>query len=461
MNAAPPSAVASAPKLARKLGIYDATLIVMGGVIGAGIFRAPSVVAARTHGATAILVAWLFGGLVALVGAFIFAELAWRRPSSGGLYGYLRDAYHPVVAFMYGWTALLISQSGGMAAAAITFGAYVAPARSNPGTAALWGVASIVILTIINCLGVREGGTAQNLLMILKGAVIVALIAAGTFVAPATTATAVSGGAFTPPPSLLLAFGAAMIPVLYAYDGFQTAAFVDGELKDPKRTLPFGLVWGIVAVVALYVGVTIVGLRVLGPHGLAATATPASDIMRLAFGVTGARIIALGIALSTLGFLSNQILTSPRIYYAMAQDRIFFKQLAWVHPRSRVPLVAIVVQSVVAVAIALSGRYDQILNYVTSIDFVFLGLAAGAVIIFRRRARVASPWDIQARVPTASGIRIPGHPWTTIFFIVVSVAVVINTYIAFPNDSLVGLAILLLGAPVYLIWRKGSMRRAR
>ncbi|MBC5800047.1 MAG: amino acid permease [Candidatus Eremiobacteraeota bacterium] len=430
----------------------------MGGVIGAGIFRAPSVVAARAHGATPILVAWLFGGLVALIGAFVFAELAWRRPSSGGLYGYLRDAYHPVVAFMYGWTALLISQSGGMAAAAITFGAYVAPA-ANAGAAALWGVAAIAILTVINCLGVREGGTAQNLLMILKGAVIVALIAAGAFVAPATAAGAVSSGAFTPPPSLLIAFGAAMIPVLYAYDGFQTAAFVDGELKDPKRTLPFGLVWGIAAVVALYVGVTLVGLRVLGPHGLADTATPASDIMRLAFGATGARIIALGIALSTLGFLSNQILTSPRIYYAMAQDRIFFKQLAWVHPRSRVPLVAIVVQSLVAIVIALSGRYDQILNYVTSIDFVFLGLAAGAVIVFRRRARAASRSEIAARAADAAGIRIPGHPWTTVFFIVVSVAVVVNTYIAFPNDSLIGLAILLLGAPVYLIWKRPALHR--
>jgi len=444
VSAAPAGAAERVPKLARKLGIFDATLIVMGGVIGAGIFRAPSVVAARTHGATAILLAWLFGGLIAMIGAFVFAELAWRRPSSGGLYGYLRDAYHPVVAFMYGWTALLISQSGGMAAAAITFGAYVAPA-SSPSAAALWGVAAIVILTVINCLGVREGGTAQNLLMILKAAVILALIAAGTFVAPATTATALSGGIIsTPAPGLLIAFGAAMIPVLYAYDGFQTAAFVDGELKDPKRTLPFGLVWGIAAVVALYVGVTLVGLRVLGSHGLAATATPASDIMRLALGPTGARIIALGIALSTLGFLSNQILTSPRIYYAMAEDRIFFKQLALVHPRSRVPLVAIVVQSVVAIVIALSGRYDQILNYVTSIDFVFLGLAAGAVIIFRRRARSGS----------AHGIRIPGHPWTTIFFIVVSFAVVVSTYIAFPGDSLIGLAILLLGAPVYLIWKR-------
>ncbi|MDQ2908026.1 MAG: amino acid permease [Candidatus Eremiobacteraeota bacterium] len=448
MSSALPGAAAGPVKLARKLGVVDATLIVMGGVIGSGIYRTPSVVAARVHAAPLVLAAWVFGGIVALIGAFIFAELAWRRPSSGGLYGYLRDAYHPVVAFMYGWTALLISQSGGIAAAAITFGAYVAPAIPGGASPALWGVGSIAILTAINCLGVREGSNAQNLLMVLKGAVIVALIVAGAFVAPAAHGAIHAASVPLGSTTMLVAFGAAMIPVLFAYDGFQTAAFVDGELKDPKRTLPFGLVWGIAAVVALYVGVTVVGLRVLGSAGLAATATPASDIMRAAFGTFGGRIIAVGIALSTLGFMSNNMLTSPRIYYAMGQDRSFFKALAWVHPRSQVPIVAVIVQGVVAIVIALSGRYDQILNYVTSIDFVFLGLAAGALIIFRRRSGSHA----------GEGIRIPGHPYTTIFFIIVSFAVLINTYVAFPGDTLIGLGVLLVGAPVYFVWKRATTR---
>ncbi len=285
--------------------------------------------------------------------------------------------------------------------------------------------------------------------MIVKAAVIVSLIAAGALVAPSASHAALhAGGASLAPTFWPLAFGAAMIPVLFAYDGFQTAAFIDGELKDPKRTLPFGLIWGIVAVAALYVGVTLVGLHALGVKGLAATATPASDIMRMAVGPVGARIIAVGIAVSTLGFMSNNILTSPRIYFAMAQDRIFFRGLAWVHPRSHVPLVAIVVQSIVAIVIALSGRYDQILNYVTSIDFIFLGLAAGAVIVFRRRRDAES----------TGGIRIPGHPYSTVLFILVSLGVVVNTYIAFPVDTAIGFAVLLAGAPVYLLWRRGGRR---
>lgn len=451
MSATLPRTTDAPVKLARKLGIVDTTLIVMGGVMGSGIFRTPSVVAARVHTAPLVLGAWVFGGIIALLGAFIFAELAWRRPSSGGLYGYLRDAYHPVVAFMYGWTALLISQSGGIAAAAITFGAYMAPATPGSASPALWGVASIAILTAINCLGVREGSNAQNLLMVLKGAVIVALIAVGSFVAPVGHDSVHTGAALLGSTTLFVAFGAAMIPVLFAYDGFQVAAFIDGECKDPKRTLPFGLVWGIAAVAALYIGVTVVGLRVLGAGGLAATATPASDIMRLALGPIGGRIIAIGIALSTLGFMSNNMLTSPRIYYAMGKDRSFFRALAWVHPRSHVPIIAVIVQGIVAIVIALSGRYDQILNYVTSIDFVFLALAAGALVIFRKRGGTSPE----------RGIQIPGHPYTTVAFIVVSFAVVINTYIAFPGDTLIGLGILAIGAPVYFLWKRATERTVR
>ncbi len=416
----------------------------MGGVVGSGIFMTPSVVAGRVHTTPLIIGAWLYGGLIALLGAFIFAELASRRPSSGGLYGYLRDAYHPVVAFMYGWTALLVSQSGGIAAAAITFGAYTAPAASGLGSPVGWGISAIALLSAVNCLGVRKGGSAQNALMLLKGIVIVALIVAGSIVMPAARHAGAAAPLTLPPATLLLAFGAAMIPVLFAYDGFQTAAFIDGELKDAKRTMPLGLVFGISAVVVLYVAVTIVGLRVLGPQGLAATTTSASDIMTRALGSTGGRIIAIGVALSTLGFMSNSILTSPRIYYAMAADGLFFKQVAWLHPRSRVPIVAIVLQAAVAIVITLSGRYDQILNYVTSIDFLFMGLAGGALFIFTRRTRAVAH----------AGIRVPGHPWTTGFFVAASASVVVSTFVEYPFDTLIGFGLLLLGAPVYLIWTR-------
>ena len=431
-------------KLARKLNAFDATLIVAGGIIGAGIFRNPSVVAQRVHTTPLILAVWIFGGFVAIVGGFIFAELAWRRPASGGLYGYMRDAFHPSVAFMYGWTALWVSQSGGMAAAAMTFSAYVVPLWGNSVATWIPAAAIVIALSAINCVGVREGGTTQNLLMLLKIAVIGALIVGGIVAAPIShhgaRASAVS--ALTPM-ALLSMFGAALVPVLYAYDGWQIAPFMDGELKDPRRTLPLGLIVGVAIVIVLYLAVTAVSVRVLGASGLAATDTPASDIMRIAFGPVGERVIAVGVALSTLGFISNQILTSPRIYYAMANDGLFFRSLAWVHPKTRAPVVAIVVQAIVAVAIAAWGRYDQILNYVTAMDFIFLGLAGIALFVFAR--------DTQAY--EEAGVRVPFHPWSTGFFVLVSAAVVVNTYITFPKESLIGLAILLSALPVYWIWR--------
>ena len=437
-------------KLARKLNAFDATLIVTGGIIGVGIFQNPAVVAQRLHTAPLILAAWIFGGLVALIGGFIFAELAWRRPASGGLYGYMRDGFHPIVAFMYGWTALCVSQSGGMAAAAVTFAAYIVAVRHTHLAPWIPATAAIVVLSAINCFGVREGGNAQNVLMIVKLGIIVALVLGGIFVSPIGHDTVWTAAVIPAvgPLAIVSMFGAALVPVLYAYDGWQTAPFIDGELKDARRTLPFGLIAGVAIVIVLYVAVTIVCLRVLGAANLAATATPASDAMRAAFGPLGERIIAIGVALSALGFISNQVLTSPRIYYAMANDGVFLRSLSWVHPKTRAPVVAIIVQAILAIVIAVSGRYDQILNYVTAMDFIFLGLAGIALFVFIRRGAA------QAQ----SGVRVPLHPWSTGFFVLVSAAVVINTYITFPRDTLIGLGILLSGIPIYLIWRRFGPR---
>ncbi|MBV8727989.1 MAG: amino acid permease, partial [Candidatus Eremiobacteraeota bacterium] len=297
-------------KLARKLNAFDATLIVAGGIVGAGIFRNPSVVAQRVHTTPLILGVWIFGGVVAIIGGFIFAELAWRRPASGGLYGYMRDAFHPSVAFMYGWTALWVSQSGGMAAAAMTFAAYVVPLFGNSVAPWIPAAAVLIILSAINCFGVREGSTTQDLLMLLKIGIIAALIAGGLVAAPIAhhIARAPALPALAPM-ALLSLIGAALIPVLYAYDGWQTAPFMDAELKDTRRTLPVGLIAGVAIVIVLYLAVTVVSVRVLGAGGLSATDTPASDVMRAAFGPIGERVIAIGVALSTLGFISNQILT--------------------------------------------------------------------------------------------------------------------------------------------------------
>jgi basic amino acid/polyamine antiporter, APA family len=430
--------------LAKRLGIFDATLLVMGGIVGSGIFINPYVVAQQVHTPFLILGAWLAGGAVALAGALVYAELAARRPEVGGQYAYLRDAFHPSVAFVYGWTLLLVTQTGGMAAVAVTFARYFLEITHSAISDVVISAAALAILTIVNCLGVRSGSNVQGTLMVLKIVAIAVLVAVGLVVAhPAAT-----------PPTTLLdrpmsldlitAVGAAMTPVLFAYGGWQTTSFVAGEMKNSRRDLPRALIIGVIGVIVLYVSVTYAYIRVLGASGLAATTTPASSVMRAALGESGARFIAIGIAISTLGFLSQGMLTAPRVYFAMADDGLFFRSVAWVSPRSSAPVVAIALQGAVAIIIAASGRYEQILNYVTSVDFILFGMTGIALLVFRNRQ------------PASDGFRTPGHPVTTIFFIASCFLVVASTISKYPANSVIGLAILLTGVPVYFFWRKKS-----
>lgn len=430
-------------KLARRLGAFDAGLIVMGGIIGTGIFRNPSVVAQSVHEGWAVMAVWIAGGVVALLGAFVFAELAARRPSDGGLYAYMREAFHPAIAFMYGWTLLLASQSGGMAAAALTFAGYFEPLTGLHVNAQLLAFAVLAVFTIVNCLGVRQGSNVQNAFMVLKIAAIAGLIAVGLLAHPAPSAAAAA-------PSLgssLDLFGAmavSMIAVLFAYSGWQTSSFMTGELKNPQRTLPLGMLWGVCGVIALYVLVNVVCLRVLGPAGLMHTDAPASEVLRAFMGARGAQIIAMLISLSTLGFLSNQILTSPRVYHAMAEDGLFFRQIGWLHPRTRVPVVAIALQGAFAIAITFLKGYAQILNYVVGIDYVFFALAAIALFVFRARDKRAGRGAV--------GFCTPLHPLTTGLFFLITIAVVLTTYISSPEGAAWSLGALLSAIPIYFLF---------
>jgi Amino acid transporters len=430
------------PTLARRLGAFDATMIVMGGIIGSGIFLNPTVVARQVHTPALILGAWIAGGVIALLGAFAYAELAALRPEVGGQYAYLRDAYHPSVAFLYGWALLLIVQSGGMAAVAATFARYTI---SLIGIAIPeWSIAVVVllILTIVNCLGVRSGSNTQNALMLMKLAAIAMLLIAGaTVAAPHATTRAILDAPVST--DLFLRFGAAMTPVMFAYGGWQTASFVSGELARPRRDLPIGLLVGIIGVIAIYVGVSYVCVRALGADGLANAATPASAVMRLALGERGARLIAAGIAISTLGFLSQSMLTAPRVYYAMASDGLFFRSVGRISSRTQVPVVAIALQGAVAIVITLSGSYEQILGYVVSTDFIFFGLTGLALFIFRRRQPPA-------------GFRTPGHPFTTAIFTASCWIVVIATIAKSPMNSLIGFGILAAGLPAYAWWQRAK-----
>ncbi|HSE42297.1 MAG TPA: amino acid permease, partial [Acidobacteriota bacterium] len=429
--------------LVRRLGLFDVTMIVMGGIIGSGIFMNPSVVAQHVKTPFLILAVWVLGGLVALAGSFIYGELAARMPNVGGQYAYIREAIHPLPAFLYGWALLLVIQSGGMAAVALTFSRYFV--QLAPVALQDWMVAVIIlfVLTVINCLGVRAGSTLQSILMVLKIGSIATLIFCGLFFARSHTAAQQISQS-----SSFLTIGAAMIPVLFAYGGWQTSTFIAAEMKDPRRHLPLALIIGVIGVVLLYVGVNWICVRVLGPEALASTKTPASDVMRSIFGSAGAGFIAAGIAISTLGFLSQSMLTAPRVYFSMARDGVFFDKVASVHPKTHVPIVAIALQGIAAIVIALSGKYEQILNYVVSTDFIFFGLTGVCVFVLRNKR---SDSDVFLKVPL--------HPLTTLFFIAASWTIVLVTVIKYPVNSLIGIGLLAAGIPIYFIWKNYGRER--
>lgn len=439
----------ASPKLARQVGLFDATMVVMGGIVGSGIFMNAYVVARQVHTPVLILGAWAAGGLLAMLGAFIYAELADRMPAVGGQYAYLREAYHPALGFLYGWVLLLVIQTGGMAAVTVTFARYFLELTGLAFSEHALAVVALAILTLVNCLGVKLGSRVQSTLMVLKIGAIASLVVVGLWFIPAPHPVAYP---VTDQPlsfGLLTSFGAAMVPVLFAYGGWQTANFIAEEIKEPRRNLPRALLIGVAGVIVLYVTVNLVYVRAFGASELSNTTAPASAAMRLALGERGAALIACGIAISTLGFLSQSVLTAPRVYFAMAEDGNFFRSVAAVSPRTHVPVVAIVLQSVWTAVVALSGRYEQILNYVVSMDFLFFGLTATCLFVYRRRER-RRPAENSTQ---HTGYRVPGHPFTTGIFVLIAWLVVANTIYKYPANSLLGMLILLLGLPVYAFWR--------
>jgi len=435
----------AAPHLLRRVGLFDATMIVMGGIVGAGIFINPYVVARQVHTPVLILAVWVAGGVVAMLGAFVYAELAARMPNVGGQYAYLRDAFHPVAGFLYGWVLLLVIQTGGMAAVTVTFARYLLELTAWPISERTVAVLTIVLLTVVNCLGVRAGSRMQSILMLLKIGAIATLILAGLFLIRSPYPLLYPVLDRPPSLDLVTAIGAAMVPVLFAFGGWQTANFIGAEVKDPTRNLSRALLLGVAGVIVLYLGVNFVCARALGPEGLAASMVPASSVMRMAMGDTGARLIALGIAFSTLGFLSQSVLTAPRVYFAMASDGLFFGAVARVNPKTHVPALAIILQSVLTLVIAFSGSYEKILSYVVSMDFIFFGLTGASVFVFRRR-------EMHDQISEHGGYRVPGHPYTTGLFVITCWLMVINTIYKYPGNTLLGMGILALGLPVYAFW---------
>ena len=426
----------------RALGPFDATMVVIGGIIGAGIFVTPYVVAQRLDTPLLVLGAWVAGGAIALAGAFSYAELGAVFPRAGGQYVYLRDGLHPLAGFLYGWALLLVIESGAVAAVAITFATYALHLVGGPeGARVPLAIAAIVVLSIVNYVGVKPGSRVLNVLVILKVAALAVLIGAAFFAGAHVDWWSETRAVVAGPSSTIVAFGAAMVPILFTYGGWQNANYIGEEIDNPKRNLPLALIAGTIAVVVIYVTVNIVFLRAMGLNGLAATSAPAADAARRMFGAAGDVFISGAIAISTFGFLDLAILAPTRVYYAMAADRLFVPALATLHPRFGTPSLAIIVQSAWSCVLALTGSYEQLTNYVVFADWIFFGLTVLTVLTFRRLL------PLSRRAPDA--FRAPGFPIVQVAFVIISLAVVASVIASAPSAAAKGAALIAIGIPVY------------
>ena len=426
---------------ARRLGLFSGTMAVVGGIIGGGIFRTPATVAERLRSPGLVLLAWVIGGIVALIGAFCWGELGQRRPRAGGGYVYLRETFGSLPAFLYGWTLVLVIATGAIAAVAVTFADYTLALVGLPHTYSVpLAVAAIVFLAGINYVGVRPAAIMQNIFTILKLAALAMLIGAGTFLGAAATPSAAPS-----PPLHLAALGPALVPVLFTYGGWQQTNFIAEEIVEPERNLPRALVLGVAIVVAVYLLTNIAYLRVLGVDRLAASTAPAADTMRAMLGPVGAKIIAAGIAVSTFGFLNLVILVTPRVLQAMAADGVFFRRFAVLHPTYQTPTAAIVALALCAVALTLTGTFGQLVDYVTFGDWIFFGLTAAALFVYRKRDQ--SP---------VTGFRVPAYPVTVIIFVLAAAYVVFSAIISNPRNAAIGAGLIALGIPAFLYWRSRS-----
>jgi APA family basic amino acid/polyamine antiporter len=435
----------------RALGPFDATMVVIGGIIGSGIFINPYIVAGRLDSPALVLAAWAAGGAIALAGAFAYAELGALFPRVGGQYAYLRDGLHPLAGFLYGWALLAVIESGAIAAVAIAFASYTLRLVGQPRVSPIpLAIFALLILSAVNFVGVKPGSRVLNVLVVLKIGALAILIVFG-FLAPSHelwwSATRASANADR---SAILAFGAAMVPILFAYGGWQNANYVAEEIENPQRNLPISIIGGTIAVVAIYILVNVVYLRALGLEGLAATTTPAADAARRMFGPLGDRFVTAAIAISTFGFLDLAILAPTRVYYAMAADGSFFPALAQLHPRFRTPGVAIAVQTAWSCILTLSGTYGQLLNYVVFADWIFFGLTVSTVVVFRRT------FPLARRGP---GFLAPGHPILPVLFVLTAAAIVLSVILADPRSASRGALLIAAGVPIFYLFRRTARLR--
>lgn len=432
--------------LSRTLTFRDLVLLIVGTVIGSGIFLVPGPVLRDVHEHVGLALAvWIVGGGLSLLGALSYGELGAMKPQAGGLYVYIRDSFGRPMAFIYGWALFFMISSGSVATLAVAFSTYLGQIVTlTPIAAKVIAIAMIAVVAALNVVGTRKSANVQNIATAIKVLAILAMAAVLLFLrksAPAAAGTMEANG------SLMSGFGVAMISVLWAYEGWQYSTFSAGETIEPQRNFPRAFLVGTVSLIVIYLVANLGYIAALGSSGAAASDRVAADAMSVVLGPFFAKLIAVAILISMFSAANGLTLTSPRVYYAMANDGVFFRKLAEVHPRFRTPAFAVIAGSVWAAVLAASGTFEQLLTYVVFTGWIFYALGAAAVFVYRRR-----------EPGTPRPYRVPGYPFTPLLFVIAAGALVLNTIFAQPLRALVGIGLVITGVPAYLIWQSRTSR---
>jgi basic amino acid/polyamine antiporter, APA family len=430
-------------ELKREFSLLDTTMISVGSMIGSGIFLVPVSIALFVHTPFWSILAWIIGGIVTLFGALSISELGTMYPSAGGLYVYLREAYGKLWGFLYGWSAFAVIRSASISAVAVGFATYLG--YFFPFTQAeikIVAITSIVLLTVINCFGVKLGAIVQNILTVIKIGTLAIVALLGVFYGTFSNllSSSVSNSSLI---QMSGPFGLALVAVLWAYDGWIQTSFVAGEVKEPQKNIPRALIISTLLVMLIYVTVNLSYIAILSIEKISKSTLVVSDAITVVVGPIGAALAAVAVIISTLGCNNGLVLAPARIYYAMAKEKMFFKGLAQVHPKFLTPLQSLITQGIWASLLVLTGTFDQLITYVVFASWIFYAMAASAVILLRKnQADISRPYKTW------------GYPFTPIIFILFSLYLVVNTLIENPRDSVIGLGLILLGLPAYWYWNR-------
>lgn len=433
------------PELKRVLTLLDATMINTGGIIGSGIFIVPATVAFLSGSSILMFMVWILGGIVSLFGAISVAELGALYPKAGGQYVYLNHAYGPVWGYLYGWSAIAVINTASIAAVGVAFAEYLNFFYAMSVWNMKWiAVASIILLTLLNIVNVKAGARAQNFFTILKIAAILVIITLGLTLEGGSTANfqpIYSSHSFS---ELIGQLGLAMVAVLWTFDGWIFITYIAGEVENPGRNIPLSLVFCMIIVTLIYLLMNIVFTYTLGVNAMGDSKMVGSDSVAVFLGEYGAGLVTIIILLTLLGANNGFILSSARINYAMASDRLFFSSAAKIHPQFNSPANALIMQCIWATILTFTGTFNQLITYIIFASWIFYGMSAGAVIILRKKYP-------ERHRP----FRTPFYPWVPVIFILFAVLLTLNTIIEAPRDSAIGIIIILAGLPIYY-WRKST-----